>query len=172
MARSISIIGDIGLVPLTRGFVAVIDAADAELVSGWSWHALVGARGNVYAARGVSVHGRKSAILMHRQIIGESAADVDHISGDGLDNRRVNLRACSRQDNLRNMRMSTRNRVGLKGVYPARDRFAAGITVDGRSQYLGTFSTPEEAHRAYVAAAKRLFGSFAREDLPPPPLSL
>jgi hypothetical protein len=51
---------------------------------------------------------------------------------------------------------------GYKGVYPERDRWKAQITVDRRTEYLGTYLTPIEAAKAYNDAALEYFGEFAR----------
>ena len=88
---------------------------------------------------------------------------VDHRNGDKHDTRITNLREADSFGNAANTRLSSNNRSGYKGVYYATDRQAwrAMIAVRGRSIALGAFSTPEEAHEAYVAAAEDYFGEFA-----------
>lgn len=71
-------------IQLTRGFVAIIDAADFEFVTQWQWQANPQRR-TVYAQRSL----RRTTQMLHSLITGWSL--VDHINGDGLDNRRVNL---------------------------------------------------------------------------------
>ena len=91
---------------------------------------------------------------------------VDHINGDGFDNRWENLRVCTSQQNNRNRRPHRNSSHGLKGVVSCtRDkRFAACIVIGGRRKTLGYFATPEEAHEAYWAAAQKHFGEFARKE--------
>ena len=94
-------------IPLTRGFVAVVDDEDYEKLQQLSWYADTGASGLVYAARGLPRNGsrRRDKIRMHRQILSLARGDsahVDHKDGDGLNNRRSNLRKCTPSQNLRN----------------------------------------------------------------------
>lgn len=85
-------------------------------------------------------------------------ADIDHIDGDRSNNRPANLRAATRTQNSRNMRPRRR----LKGAWSNASGWSAMIQVDGARIYLGQFRTEEEAHAAYVAAAQKYFGEFAR----------
>ena len=89
--------------------------------------------------------------------------DVDHIDGDGLNNRRSNLRACTHTENGRNRKLSKNNTSGLKGVN-AREagKWQAMIKTSGRILHLGVFDSKMEAAKAYDAAALRLYGEFAR----------
>lgn len=79
--------------------------------------------------------------------------DIDHINGNRQDNRIVNLRHVSRKLNLQNMKKA-RGVVGLMGVTPKGERFAAQITANGQHFYLGRFDTAEEAHEAYIKAKR------------------
>lgn len=85
--------------------------------------------------------------------------EVDHINGVRADNRWTNLRQATRSQNRANSRASYANRSGYKGVCRARcGRWRASL----RGERLGLFDTPEEASRAYFAAAQELYGEFAR----------
>jgi hypothetical protein len=88
--------------------------------------------------------------------------EVDHIDTDGGNNVWTNLRESTRRQNASNTRTKSTNTSGFKGVSRTRKRWMATITVNYRMTYLGTFDTKEEAHEAYVEAAKRLHGEFAR----------
>lgn len=147
-------------IPLTKGKVAIVDEADAEMVSRYRWCYL-----NVgYAARHERIDGKDRMILMHRFLLGASSEQlVDHINGDGLDNRRVNIRLCTKADNQRNQRRNNRNTTGYKGVSfdKARGKYIASIHVIGTQIHLGRFSTAEEASKAYEDAASRYHGEFA-----------
>ncbi len=93
---------------------------------------------------------------------------VDHINGNTLDNRKQNLRVCSRTDNTRNMKLSKRNTTGYKGVafYKRDSRWVARITVNRNRIHIGYYITPEEAAIAYDENAIRYFGEFARLNFP------
>lgn len=83
---------------------------------------------------------------------------IDHIDGNGLNNRFNNLRDVPLRVNNQNRRGIKRGKAGPQGVYVPKDgrRPRAQVVVDGRAVYLGTFDTPEEAHAAYVEAKRRL----------------
>lgn len=93
--------------------------------------------------------------------------EVDHKDNDCHNNRISNLRPASRQENSRNRRMdSTKSSSGYKGVYPGPNgRWVAQIkpSAEEKSKHLGVFDTPEEAHTAYVRAAKKYHGDFAND---------
>lgn len=98
---------------------------------------------------------------MHRQITAaQKGFDVDHINHDGLDNQRANLRVCTRHENMGNRR-KVRGQFKHKGVSRHGRRFKAEIYCNGKKHYLGLFSTPEEAGKAYSEGAKRFYGVFA-----------
>lgn len=84
-------------------------------------------------------------------------AEIDHINGITSDNRWTNLRDVSRAINAQNIhRPMPKNSNGLIGVSKHKKRFSAFIKIDRRSRYLGTFSTPQEAHEAYLTAKREL----------------
>jgi hypothetical protein len=88
---------------------------------------------------------------------------VDHLDGQRDRNVWSNLREASHTENARNIKVRSDSTSGLKGVRRASSgsRWVAQIAKAGRRAHLGTFDTPEEAHAAYIAAAKELHGEFA-----------
>ena len=82
--------------------------------------------------------------------------EIDHIDGNGLNNRPSNLRVTSRPENCRNMRMSSKNTSGCVGVYwsKSRNRWCAVIKVNGRSIYLGCYCLKDDAIAARKSAEK------------------
>jgi HNH endonuclease/AP2 domain len=90
---------------------------------------------------------------------------IDHRDGDGTNNRWTNLRRATPSQNTANRRPQN-NSSGYKGVDLHRrlGRWRAVICKKGRRIYLGSFATPEAAHAAYAAAARKLFGEFARPE--------
>ena len=148
-------------IPLTRGKVALIDDEDLPLVSGLKWQCFVGSDGHHYAVSNRQIPGKGvRAIRMHRLIAGTPDGMVtDHINGDGLDNRRANLRICTEAQNHANRR--TNNASGFRGVFEKRGGFEVHIYVEGRTRYFGRYKTAVEAARVYDAKVTELRGGFA-----------
>lgn len=156
-------------IPLTRGYVALVDDEDYERVAAKKWGVTVKPQDTTpYAQNGVRVAGRMTSVAMHRFILDAPIElVVDHINGNGLDNRRANLRLCSRSENQWNRRKSSQNTSGFKGVFHrGGTRWIARITAHGKTVHLGRFRDPTIAARAYDAAALRLHGEFARLNFP------
>lgn len=151
-------------IPLTKGLVTRVDAADGPWALRFQWHAAGGVRGGFYARRYVGRQdGKRVYSYMHKELLGIGRETlVDHESGDTLDNQRRNLRVAGHADNARNRRVSARSKSGFKGITAAGSKWRAGIEVNGVAHYLGTHPTPEAAARAYDAAAREHFGSFAQ----------
>ncbi len=145
------------------GKVAFVDAADYEFVSIFKWRA-VRVTGGVWYAE-TRLRGNRE--FMHRLLLGCGPREqVDHRNGNGLDNRRLNLRPTTHALNQATRRCVT-GKSGFKGVMKRGGKWRAYITDAGRFRSLGSFATPEEAARAYDAAARELFGEHActNEDL-------
>jgi len=149
-------------IPLTQGKYALVDDADYELVSQYKWY-----YANGYAQRSEYIGGgRKNHKVkvqqMQRLIMGSPEGKmVDHRNQDTLDNRKSNLRICDRCDNRRNAKAHRNNKTGYKGVCPENNKFTATIYREGKNKRLGSFTTAEEAAKAYNKAALETFGEFA-----------
>ena len=153
------------MIPLTMGKVAIVDAADFDALSAYKWCAMQSGNGKFRAMRkGPRNGGSGAAILMHRLVMSApEGVKVDHINHDPLDNRRSNLRLCTRSQNICNRRMPRGPNTPYRGVSRRQDckSWRAQIKADGRNIHLGNFHTPEEAARAYDAAARHYYGEFA-----------
>lgn len=156
-------------VALTKGMFALVDDADFEVVSRWNWSALRAKGGLWYATRGRMSEeqiDRVAPVLLHRYLLqAEPTENVDHRDGNGLNNRRENLRKASNSQNGMNMKARVGGSSKFKGVWRP-TRWRAEIRVDYTTIRLGSFRTEEEAARAYDDAARRLFGEFARVNFP------
>jgi hypothetical protein len=154
-------------IPLsTKGFVALVDDEDAPAVRAASgtWRASKDGR-TVYVKRHVrKPNGRYTTQTLHQFLTGLEL--VDHANGDGLDNRRCNLRLATFSQNCANRRPRTDTATGFKGVSRLGNKWRARIQIDGRRTVLGSFATPEQAAAAYDAAALETFGVFARLNFP------
>lgn len=163
----ISVYGDLGVLHLGNGGVALIDAADAEFVGRWRWVSKLHDGVHLYVVRGRLKSDGPGAhfVYLHRELMRPGPGlVVDHRDGNGLDCTRANMRNCTEAENLRNRRGLKVTKTGLKGVTKNRkgSRYTAAIMVSGRKIRLGSFATKELAHAAYVAAALEHHGEFAR----------
>ena len=158
---------------LTRsdGLVAIVDDDDWAFLSGHRWTYLPPSRRNpsAYAQLSIRVNEngkwKTKSVLMHRMILGvDPGIQVDHINGDGLDNRKQNLRKCTQSQNQQNRRKFKKCSSKYKGVHWMKyaKKWRARISYQGTRISLGVFDTEAEAAHNYNLAATTLFGSFAR----------
>lgn len=153
---------------LTMGQVALVDDDDYEWLSQWKWQAMRVKGGGFYACRAhrpTKSRRDDKRVLMHRQIMDAAdSVEVDHASLNKLDNRRQNLRVCTRSQNNWNLPVASHNTSGYKGVswYSRRGVWEAYIGTHGRREKLGYFKSKVSAAIAYNIAAVQLHGEFAR----------
>lgn len=154
-------------VPLTKGKVAKIDCADMLIIGRFRWSASL-SDGHWYARRSDWDGVRPGTLSMHRWILEAPAGMyVDHINGDGLDNRRSNLRLATPSQNNANRRGRVSGVTSqFIGVCKRHRRWHARIRRDGKMTRLGSFASAEDAARAYDAAVVELRGEFALTNFP------
>jgi AP2 domain-containing protein len=153
-------------IPLTQGKVTVIDFEDFEAVRGlpccaWrhthrkTWYAFVFVN-------------NKNVKLCNYLLAPWRGCVIDHIDGDGLHNCRGNLRYASDRQNKQAFRTKSAGKTSqYRGVRLHRSqRWTAQLTTSGEQVYLGIFDSPDDAARAYDAAALRHFGEFASLNFP------
>ena len=164
--RPILICGDVAYVPLTQGYEAIIDAADVPLVCGFNWHACP-APGTLYANRTDYSKNNQVTVAMHRIIMSQpKGLMIDHQDGNGLNNRRNNLRLATSSQNNCNSRIRIDNTSGLKGIFLVKKtgKWRARITVNKKENHLGYFLSKKEAYAAYCAASDKYHGEFGRTE--------
>jgi hypothetical protein len=145
-------------IPLSRGLFATVDASDAPSLMEKKWYAAT-VRGCTYAMRTV---GRRS-VTMHSEIMASPKALVDHRDGNGLNNRRSNLRLANHSQNGGNSKRRRDNTSLLKGV--TWNRRAGKWQAQIAGQYIGLFTDKLEAARAYDNAARARWQEFAKLNL-------
>lgn len=139
--------------------VALVDDADFELVSRYTWR-LLKQRHTSYAR--ASINGQR--VYMHRFLCPD-ADEVDHINHDGLDNRRENLRPATHQQNMQNQ--SVQGDRTYKGITQrSAECWIAFIKLDSLQFHLGSFTSPELAARAYDEIAWAAWGKWAKLNFP------
>lgn len=159
-------------VPLSRGLFAFVDAKDSKDVGRWLWSTSSPRRytGGFYARRnfGPDAEGQQYK-SMHLYLMNPPAGmEVDHKNGEGLDNRRSNLRVCPHNHNMRNMRRWTKKSSKYKGVswFKRDSRWRAYIVDANRQFHLGYFDDEVTAAETYDRAAKEMFGEYACLNFP------
>ena len=145
------------IIHLTNGDIALCSPDKFEKLSGFVWFPLK-ARNTTYAGRsecGITIR-------MHHDIAGKTR--IDHVNGNGLDNRIENLRPASASQNAMNSRKLSKAYSSFKGVsYHKRDnRWVGKIQVNGTAIHLGNFKEEKDAAIAYNNAATKYFGEFSR----------
>lgn len=160
--RGVEVEGPFCRVPLTKGHVALVDAEFAPLVAGFNWSVME--RGALcYAVTNLEGEdGARCHLHMHRLIAMPSREFVvDHVNGDGLDNRLHNLRVVTQGENSKNKAKRSIYSSRYKGVSKVGTKYRARIEVNGRKIECGRFDGEEDAARAYDIAAIREFGCLA-----------
>lgn len=155
-------------IQLTQDKVTLVDDDMFDSLNQWKWN--YQAKG--YAARYCRENNNRKFIYMHRVITNASnGMDVDHINGNGLDNRKENLRICTTEQNMANQKKRINNTSGYKGVSYHKHRtsykkWQARLNINKKLVTVGYYATPEEAARAYDEAAKKYKGQFALLNFP------
>jgi len=147
-------------IPLGRtSKYAIVDKKDLQIVKPYRWIL----SGNGYVHAHVQREGKNDKVLMHRLLLGLSDPDVevDHVNHNRQDNRRCNIRICSRMKNCWNTSMKSNNTSGCMGVYQDRTgKWIAHITVNKEYKYLGRHVDFEDAVKARKKAEIEYFKGF------------
>lgn len=146
-------------------YLAFVDDEDYERVRGYYWQIKRNKFGETaYAVRRWWEGGQYKSQLLHNFILGRKG--FDHVDHNGLNCQKHNLRAASRSQNAANSKRAKTNTSGFKGVSRSFHHgkhwgWCSQIWINGKRTHLGLFRTPEEAHAAYIKAAKEAWGEFA-----------
>jgi len=151
------------------GYDVLIDDEDYERLKGFKYNVYRGdeERGLYYFSRNLYVDGKRTMTRLHRDVMGCIKGDrktVDHINGNTLDCRKVNLRICTNTENCRNAKTHKNNTSGVKGVCWSKSskKWQAHIRVDYIRIHLGLFTNIKDAEKAYADASAKYHGVFGR----------
>ena len=157
-------------IPLSRGKFAIVDDKDFEWLNQWKWSLCESTNSPAYANRSIKQNGKWHTISMHRKILGLTRGDgkeTDHRNGNGLDNRRGNLRICSHSENVQNCHLIKNKFCKYQGVIKKKTGcWLACIMKNYKNIYLGTHNSAKEAALAYDKKALELYGSDAHINFP------
>ena len=155
------------IIKLSQGCEALVDDKDFEMLNKFKWFYSPRGKYCHYATKTKKIKGSRKCIntYMHRLIMGLERGDnkqVDHINGNGLDNRKGNLRFCTTSQNFQNTQ-NFNNKNGYKGVvfHKKTGKYTARIWKNYKRYSLKYHKTPQEAAIAYNDKAKELFKTFA-----------
>jgi len=148
-----------------KDVVAVLDEGDAHYAREWVWYVHRTGHSTYLRGyqRGIPLAQQKMRYLHRVLTDAPKGNDVDHINGNGLDNRRENLRLCTRSQNNANRHRTQSKSSPYKGVHLEKQtgRWRAEVHHLGKRHTLGRFDRIEDAANAYAVKAAELFGEFA-----------
>ena len=162
----------IAYINLGNSHNAIVDIEDLPRLSRSRW--FYQKHKNIYYAMSNKTSDGRKKVYMHQEVMGTPPAgkEIDHINGNGLDNRKENLRFCSHRENCQASRKRQQNASSMyKGIYwdKKEKKWRARICrLDGTRKHLGLFESELDAARAYDEAATEAFGKFATLNLPKP----
>lgn len=153
---------------LHTGEIALIDDIDYNLISKFKKFYAHKSRHLIYASAYYRKNEKPSMILMHRIIMNpKKSQKIDHINGNGLDNRRCNLRICKMSENQWNRIGNIKATSKYKGVdwCKREKKWRARISSNYKVVYIGYFNCEIKAAKAYDNLAIKLHGKYARLNL-------
>ena len=148
---------------LTQGKVAIVDDEDFEWLRQWKWRFA-----DRYVVRTETVSYKSRVTRWIHRVIMDTPSDMycDHINHNTLDNRKCNLRNVNRIQSSANRRIHSNNQSGYKGVVQRGSRYRATVDYNGRHVFCETFSSKEEAAKAYDHYARLYHGEYAVLNFP------
>ena len=137
---------------------ALVDLEDLELALQYKWY--LSADGYVVGSESMT----RKRVRLHRWLMKpEKDLVVDHINGNRLDNRRSNLRICTKEQNIKNRKLSRNSSTGVTGVIylPKTNNWKAHICINGEKTHLGYYANKEDAIKVRREAELLCYGEFS-----------
>lgn len=149
-------------IKLSQGKFTIVDDEDFDDLNKNKWYC--SAHG--YAVRNIRINKERKAIeQMHVQIIGKrDDLKTDHINGNRLDNRKINLRFVTSKQNNQNRASKKISTSKFKGIYwyERRNKWIAQIKIGDKKYHLGCYDSEQDAAYVYNCWAESFFGEYAR----------
>jgi len=148
-------------IQLKHGFKTKVDDEMYPFFSSLKWNLLRG-RGKPYVRHNLYFPKEKKLfdVFMHHMVIGRplNRMVIDHINGDTLDNRKINLRIVSHRDNSSNTKLLRHGKKTSKytGVSKQKNKWISVIQINGVLKYLGRFNSEEDAKASYENAKREV----------------
>lgn len=159
----VAIDGETAKVFFKDGSFFTVDLADLDLVKSRTWCKKSNGLNSVYVVSNQRCGHRNRQIYLHRLLLALSEGIVDHKNGNGLDNRRSNLRIATKAENARNTAQVSRRRDMVKCVYYHKKQksFMVRLNFNGKSKFMGYRKTKEEAESLAIELKNRYYGDFS-----------
>lgn len=153
-------------IKISGGYETIVDDDDYEILSQYMWSCNFDKHWNIRVVRRGKVSEPCMAYSMPRVILNcPKNLVVDHINHNQLDNRKQNLRICTRAKNKLNSKQYRNSTSGYKGVYydcrKLNNPWIPNIMIGGKRYYGKASITKEQAALEYNILAKKYFGAFA-----------
>ena len=159
--------GTYAIVELSQGQVTFVDIEDLPIIAEYQWSASWNPdRKSYYATANIRLpSGKKTSIRLNRLVMNaKHPFVVDHINTLTLDNRKSNLRICTKSENAMNRGKQSNNTTGHKGICfsKSRNKYVVNIKKDGKSKYIGGYENYDDAVIAHELALEKMHGDFSR----------
>ena len=141
------------LIPLTKGYEAMVDDEDYEMLVGYEWYSSIHYGGKyVYAKHMLPmINGKRMEERMHQLIMDvPQGMHIDHIDGNTLNNQKSNLRIVTNRQNHMNRHQKKASKYAGVTWAKREQRWIAQAQVNGKHKHIGSFRGEEEAHQAYL----------------------
>jgi hypothetical protein len=145
-------------IPLTQGLFSIVDDEDYPELNRYKWYADK-CRNTFYARRWIPSNFGRNHELMHCRILSpKNGLQIDHINGNGLDNRKENLRVVTNRQNTQNRHVTKTSKYAGVHTHNLTGKWRSQILFNGKIRSLGLFNDEIDAATTYRVACAVLIG--------------